>query len=33
MINGRRAPEEGVEAEASRVMGMQVTAAGLGVKE
>lgn len=33
MINGRSAPEEAVEADAGRVMGMKVTAAGLGVKE
>lgn len=32
-INGRPALEEGVEADASRVMGMKVTAAGLGGKE
>lgn len=32
MINGRPAPEEGVEADASRVMGMEVTTAGLGCK-
>lgn len=33
VINGRPAPEEGGEADAGRVMGMKVTAAGLGVKE
>lgn len=32
VINGRPAPEEGVEADASRVMGMEVTTAGLGYK-